>query len=210
MSSSNIIRNRAVRIMAEPFTLVPGPDEMPPPEKSEDVGSRIEVLEKEAYGKGFSAGEKAGFELGLKKAEVHFSGLEGLVKELVSFRETLFAACEKELTALALAIAKKVVQREVEARPDGVLECVRAALRAVAAGGEVAVRVNPKDFEVVSEYRPELMKLCDGLRGLGVESDELVARGGCMVYTSCGEIDATIASVTEEIEARLNDAYARD
>ncbi|MBW7956320.1 MAG: hypothetical protein H3C68_00380 [Deltaproteobacteria bacterium] len=209
MSSSNIIRNRAVRIVPEPFALIPA-QELEPQEKIEDVGSRIEALEKEAYESGFSAGEKAGFEFGLKKAEVHFSGLEGLVRDLASFRETLYAECEREITALALAIAGKVVQREVEARPDGVLECVKAALRAVAASGEVTIRVNPKEFEVINNFRPELMRLSGGLRGLGVEPDELVQRGGCLVSTTCGEIDATIASITEEIEAKLKDAYARD
>ncbi|WKZ31867.1 MAG: FliH/SctL family protein [Thermodesulfobacteriota bacterium] len=209
MSSSNIIRNRAVRIMSEPFTLVSG-QETQQEEKTEDVGSRLEALEREAYERGFSAGEKAGFEFGLKKAEVHFSGLEGLVRDLVSFRESLYAECEREITALALAIAVKVVQREVEINPDGVLECVKSALRAVAASGEVTIRVNPKEFEVVNNFRPELMRLCGGLRGLSVEPDELVQRGGCLVSTSCGEIDATIASISEEIEAKLKDAYARD
>lgn len=212
MYSSKVIKNTAVRISAEPFCLVSQADIEPvePVEAVEDIGNRAEIIEKEAYEMGFLAGEKAGFEFGAKKAEVHFSGLEGLIRDIASFREELFKACEREMTGLCLAIARKVVQREVEIREDGILECLRTALRAVVAGGEITVRVNPKDFEAVNQGRPELLKYCGGVKGMNVEPDELVSRGGALISTDFGEIDATVTSIMDEIEEKLADAYSRD
>ncbi|HEY4706456.1 MAG TPA: FliH/SctL family protein [Thermodesulfobacteriota bacterium] len=209
MYSSKVFKNTDVRISAEPFCLS-NQNEIPLAEVVEDVGSRGEVIEKEAYQRGFLAGEKAGFELGARKADVHFSGLDGLVRDIASFREDLFRACEKEMTALCLSIARKVVQREVAAKDDGILECLRTALRAVVAGGEITIRVNPKDFEVVNKGRPELLKYCGGVRGMAIEPDELVSRGGALISTNFGEIDATIESIMSEIEEKLADAYSRD
>ncbi|HBG46107.1 MAG TPA: hypothetical protein DDW94_03865 [Deltaproteobacteria bacterium] len=211
MYSSKIIKNTSVRISPEPFSL-PAHGHSHGHAGSKDhegVGSGIEAIEKEAYEKGFMAGEKAGFEFGARKADVYFSGLEGIIQELASFRESLFSACENEMAVLSLAIAKKVVQREVEIKEDGVLDCVRTALKAVVAGGEIAIRVNPREIEVVSRNRPELLKYCGGARGLSVEPDELVSRGGCVISTNFGEIDSTITSIMSEIEEKLADAYSR-
>lgn len=209
MSSSRLIKNAAVRMSAEPFSLASGHPGYSP-DAPEDIGSSVEALEKQAYERGFSAGEKAGFEFGSKKAEVHFNGLEGLLRDLGSFRESLFRVCETEMVGLCLAIARKAVQREVEIKEDGVLECVRTALKAVVAGGEITIRVNPKEFEVVSQHRPEILRHCAGVKGMSVEPDELVARGGCAISTNYGEIDSTVTSIMHEIEEKLADAYRRD
>ena len=88
------------------------------------------------------------------------------------------------------------------------LDCLRAALKSVVAGGEISVRVNPKDLEVVNSNRPELVRFCGGARGMSVESDENISKGGCVVSTNFGEIDATIDSALNEIEEKLSDAYS--
>lgn len=170
------------------------------------VGDQAVDIERKAYEEGFATGEKAGFDLGRKKAEVIFSGLEGLLAEISTFKETLFTKCEREMVELALAIARKVIQREVSVSGDVVLECVRAALRTAVAGGKVTVRVNPKDVEIITEHREELVKYTEGLKSLVIEGDGAVARGGALIDSNFGEVDATIDGVISEIEERLRDA----
>lgn len=212
MYSSNVLKNSLDFIEAEPFDLgsVDSLEEIhPEPANTDDVGTRLEALERKAYENGFCAGEKAGFEFGRKKAEVVFNGLDGILSELVSFRETLYAKCERDMTELALSIAKKVIQRETEIKEDGVMSCLRTAVKSVVAGGEITIRVNPKDLEVASANRPELMRL-NGVKGMSFEAGEDIARGGCLVSTNFGEIDATIESALSEIEEKLKDAYSNN
>jgi flagellar assembly protein FliH len=211
MYSSSIFKDNAVLLHAEPFELggVEALEEIvPEPDHSEDIGSRIEALEREAYEKGFHAGEKAGYEFGRKKAEVIFSGIEGVLNELTDFKGTLFSKCEKEMVELCMAVAKKVIQRETVIKEDGVLECLRAALKAVVAGGQIAIRVNAKDLDVVNANRTELSRFCGGVKGMSVEADEAIARGGCAISTNYGEIDATIETALQEVEEKLKDAYS--
>lgn len=209
MFSSSVLKNAAVFIEAEPVNL--GVDDIeeivPEADQAEDIGTRIEAIEREAYEKGFAAGEKAGFEFGRKKAEVLFGGLEGVLAELDSFKASLFGKCEKELVGLVLAVARKVVHRETAIKDDGVLDCLRAAMKSVVAGGEITIRVNPKDLEVVASGKAELARYCAGVKGLSVEADEAISRGGCLIATNFGEIDATIETALGEIEEKLVDAY---
>lgn len=211
MYSSSIFKNTAILADAEPFELggIDALEEIiPEPDHSGSIGSRIETLEREAYEKGFHAGEKAGYEFGRKKAEVLFSGIEGVLNELSTFKQSLFSKCEREMVELCLAVAKKVIQRETDIKEDGVLECLRAALRAVVAGGQIAVRVNPKDLDIVNANRAELARFSGAAKGMSVESDETISRGGCAISTNFGEIDATIETALQEVEEKLKDAYS--
>lgn len=212
MYSSNVFKNASVLINAEPFDLdIEHLEEIHPlSEHPEDIGTRMESLEREAYEKGFRAGEKAGFEFGRQKADVLFSGIEGILNELSQFRPSLFAKCEREMAELCLSIARKVIHRETNIKEDGVLDILRAAMKSVVAGGEISIRVNPKDLEVVNSNRAELSRFCGGVKGVSVEADETVSRGGCIIATNFGEIDATIETALGEIEEKLIDAYSAD
>lgn len=210
MYSSNVFKNAAVLMEAEPFRLnVDQLEELvPESDHAEDIGTRIEAIEREAYERGFAAGEKAGFEFGRQKAEVLFNGIEGLLNELASFKPSLFAKCEKEMAELCLAVAKKVIHRETAIKEDGVLDCLKAAMRSVVAGGEIAIKVNPKDLDIVNSNRTELARFCGGVKGMSVESDASLTRGGAVITTNFGEIDATIETALMEIEEKLIDAYS--
>ncbi|OGP22227.1 MAG: hypothetical protein A2054_02520 [Deltaproteobacteria bacterium GWA2_55_10] len=70
--------------------------------------------------------------------------------------------------------------------------------------------MNPKDFDIVNQNRPELLKYCGGVKGMNVEPDEIVSRGGAAISTNFGEIDATVTSIMNEVEEKLADAYSRD
>lgn len=179
-----------------------------PDERREDnIGTDREAIEKKAYEDGFKAGEKAGFELGSQKADVHFSSLAGIVKELETFKQSIYGPCMEEMKELVLAIARKVIHRELELKDDAVLGCLERALQSVVAGGDITIRVNPRDLELMRSHKPEIFKSGEGLRTVAIEADEKVGKGGCVIDTRHGEIDATIESVIDEIEARLRDAH---
>lgn len=169
------------------------------------AGAEVDA-EREAYELGFSTGEKAGFELGRKKAEVLFCGLSGVLEEIGSFRENIFEACEGEMVALSLAIAKKLIRREVEVAHEVVVECVKTALKALVSSGEVLIRINPKDLEVIKQHRAEIERYTDAAKGMNIEADPTVERGGALIETNYGEVDATIGGILGEIEEKLQNA----
>lgn len=169
----------------------------------DNVGGDLVSLEREAYEKGFASGEKAGFDLGVKKAEVLFSGLSKILDELSDFKTTLYVPCEREMVELALAIARKVIHREVE-KKDSVLDCVRVAIKSVVAAGEILIKVNPKDLEILNNNKNEFARFSGaGAKGLKIEADPEIEKGGCVIETSYGEVDASIGSVLADIEEKL-------
>lgn len=180
------------------------------PEGVMKVGGDEVAIEREAYEKGFASGRKAGFELGRREAEVLFGRLGGIVSDLSAFRAELYGRCEREITALVLAIAGKVIKREIADDDETVVRAVRAAVAAAASGGGMVIKVNPRDFDVVREYADEIITGRDGAGQapsgeVSIAADESISRGGCVVETALGEVDATIEGLLAEMEERLND-----
>lgn len=177
-----------------------------PEENEAKVGTSIEAIERDAYERGFKAGERAGFDFGKQKAEALFSGLSKVLEELSNFKDSLHKPCEKEVLELCLAISKKVVQRELELKEDSVLASVRAGLKAIAGAGEISIKVNSKDLEVLHSNKGDLVKFGNGVKGVILESDDAVSKGGCVITTNYGEVDATIETLMAEIDERLRNA----
>jgi flagellar assembly protein FliH len=56
---------------------------------------------------------------------------------------------------------------------------------------------------VVMEKKPLLMASISGLKNLTVEENSGITRGGCLVESELGQVDATIESQLEEIREKI-------
>ena len=123
----------------------------------------------------------------------------------VAQQEDEFLA-EAELAAvdLALRLAEKIVGSAIEADPEAVLGVIAGALRRATVRDHLVLEVNPADFELVHDLADELAARVGGVRRLDVIAERRVSRGGCVVRTEDGEIDARI----EEQLARAAEVVA--
>ena len=110
---------------------------------------------------------------------------------------------EQEAFRFALAAAGAIVRREVTLDSAIVIRQVRDALRRVLGVESVILRVHPEDEPAVREHREELLSGTDSLREFIVEADEKIERGGCIIESPSGTIDARIATQLRQIETAL-------
>ncbi|MBI2369813.1 MAG: hypothetical protein HYV08_06195 [Deltaproteobacteria bacterium] len=164
---------------------------------------RAARIEREAFEQGFQQGERAGLEQGKKKLEPVLRNFMGLVQELSRLREELITGAEEDLLDLALAIAAKVIVSEVTQHPEVLREIMRAAVRQAVDRGSLKIKVHPSDLAFAQECRPDLMGVMEGIRTVTFEPDESLLRGGCVVETKFGEVDARIESQLREIRRGL-------
>ncbi|MCK5514895.1 MAG: hypothetical protein KAJ00_10380, partial [Deltaproteobacteria bacterium] len=74
---------------------------------------KTDSLEKEAYEKGFAQGEKAGMELGEKRFDSILKGFTETLEGVRKIKEEAYCNSEQEMMELVLAIARKIIQKEV-------------------------------------------------------------------------------------------------
>jgi flagellar assembly protein FliH len=65
------------------------------------------------------------------------------------------------------------------------------------------VRVNPADLEVVTERKPLFVAAINGLQNLSFQADPAVGRGGCLLESEFGDVDATIDGQLDQIHRSL-------
>lgn len=161
-------------------------------------GEALEVAEEErrtaleaAREEGFAAGLAAGRE----EVGPAVAALAGAARELDAERARTAGAAEEAAAGLALQIAEKVLGTALEVRPELVVEVTRGALRRLSEPVEATLLVNPDDAERVREALAELS--AEHGAELAVRAERRVDRGGCVVRTGAGEIDARLGAQLE-------------
>jgi flagellar biosynthesis/type III secretory pathway protein FliH len=69
---------------------------------------------------------------------------------------------------------------------------VRGALRAIVERERLVIQVHPDDLDIVREGLDELTGSLGGIEHVEVQEERRVPRGGAVVRTAVGEVDATI------------------
>lgn len=130
-------------------------------------------------------------------------------RQIRAREEEFLRAAERSAVELALAIAEKVVGAAVSTRPETVLDVVGGALLRTESRHRLVIEVNPDDLELVSESAEGLAARLGGVQRLDVVAERRVERGGCIVRTEEGEIDARIGSQLERLAELLTEAGRR-
>lgn len=150
-----------------------------------DAGAELTRLREAARAEGYAEG--------LATGRVEGEQACGRMKQLVeSFGSTLdnfdFRLADMVLE-LALDVARQVVAGELAARPERILDVVNLALKQMAeTSREARLLLNPDDAALV---RPHLEQVLDKNR-LRIVEDIRIERGGCLIETSQGDLDATL------------------
>jgi flagellar biosynthesis/type III secretory pathway protein FliH len=117
------------------------------------------------------------------------------------------AALERQVIELAAAIARTVVGDELVARPERIAAIAAPLIARVRRARRVTLRVHPEDAAALELSLHALRERC-GVHGtLHVESDSAIARGGCVVSSDAGTLDARVETrvdaLARALEAKL-------
>lgn len=180
-------------------------------QEAEAVKARALREREQALVEGRAAGQEQGYQEGLARAEEEAAAIrreadnlreearQVLAEAQRNYQETI-ADAEGAIIDLALAIAARVIGREVELRPDLVLEIARPAIRQVAEGQHYIIYAAPAAATVIREHRQELLaEAAPGAR-LQVVADLGFEAGGCRIETENGFIDASVDTQLEELK----------
>ncbi len=111
---------------------------------------------------------------------------------LTAFDEQLQALdgdLAQALARTALLLAQQVLRSEVQQRPELVAELARQAVNTVMhSARQLTVHVNPHDLPLVSQGADEVLQA----RGARLRADSAIARGGVLVSSDVGTVDARL------------------
>ena len=153
-----------------------------------------EQARREGYAEGMVTGRADLRQLGEPAVEA----LSEAIQRMRELEARTADAVEHHAVVLAIEIAEKVVAGAIEVEPERVLDVVRGALRAIVERERLVIHVNPEDLEIVREGLDELTGALGGIEHVDVQEERRVPRGGCVVRTTVGEVDARIDTKLEQ------------
>lgn len=118
------------------------------------------------------------------------------IEETASLRAGIAESAERDLVKLAIEIAKKIVHRQVTVDNEVALTLARIALARIHSRAQAKIYLHPEDFAYVSKH---LDRLATG-RSIELAEDRAISRGGCLIETEIGDIDARIEQQFAELE----------
>jgi flagellar assembly protein FliH len=122
--------------------------------------------------------------------------LSQTINEVEGLRAAITRRAESDLVRLAIEIAKKIVHREVTTDREIALTLARVALARLHSRAAAALHLHPDDYAYVAARRERL----EASGAIDLIEDRSIGRGGCLIRTDMGDVDARIEQQFAEIE----------
>jgi len=174
---------------------------------------------KEGFKKGFEEGHRKGYDEGYREAsekgkkeyqelkeklqleyEKEVEKIKNFLKNCEAEFKKVVLDLDQEVLKLALDIAKKLVFKEISSDVKTSLRVIREALKYIAEGSRVKIKVNPEEFSAIKNA---FEKEKTAFEILEVVPDESISRGGVFIETEMGKIDATFEKRWEKLVEAL-------
>lgn len=139
-------------------------------------------------------GEKAGFEMGMRRVEAIAKRLEKQISEVIAFKSDLKGRYEKLAVELALIFAEAIVLHECSERKQTVEAMIKKALEACDSRGEIVIRVRPEDAGYLESLSREYVRII---------RDDSLKEPGFVIETDLGDIDGRLSTQIEELRDSL-------
>lgn len=149
-----------------------------------------EVIEREAFEKGFASGEKAGLEMGKQRADLLVNRMENILKEFKFLKEKMLKELEPQAVLLSITVARKILKDELTLHPDIIEKMVKESLHKICKTGPVIIKVNQSLFDHLGKKKEEFQEICPDLM---FELDNQVSEEG-----------AVVCCLSEEVQTDLN------
>jgi len=189
------------------MTAKPAADPVQPDPTSEiaRIEQRCEQRVAEARAAGMREGEAAGRSRASAELQPVIERLARSAEEIGGLRGRLRKEAESDVIRLSLAIARRILRRELAIDPEALRGPILGALEKLQAQEISRVRVHPSQVSAVSSC---LRQATPGAT-IEVVGDPSRQPGAALFETNHGNLDASVETQLEEIERGLNDRLNR-
>lgn len=162
---------------------------------------------KNAYERGKKDGINQGTETGKTEAlKIYNKNMEDLqknvsscLKKIEDSKTDMISHSDHILLKLCIGICKKIVSSELTIREDIILNTIKKALTYIADRDRLIIRVSPDDLQTVNEGKGFWEPVNEVLKKISIEPDERIGRGGCIIESNNGVVDARLGIMFDEI-----------
>lgn len=156
---------------------------------------------KEAYELGLKEGKETAYAEEKDRIESEMKIFNSLIEEVKVIKSDLMKENETQIVSLCFYMAKRLLMKEVEVNEEYIKTLIKKTLEMAQSDEEVTIRVSPKDKVWLDQHEESIFKELNLDPSTKIEEDKLVKRGGVIIETNHGVIDATFEQRLEKLES---------
>lgn len=183
-------------------------------EEAQEIRKAAEEEARRIREEAASRGYQEGYQQAMQETEAErmraIEESEQMIQEAVRQRNEILNSSEEMMVRLVMAVARKIVEKEVEQNPDIIINLVKNALDLVGSADSVKIIVSPRDFEYLLNQQMYLTGPGQGAGGMDLHTDIRITPGGCLVESETGTVDARLETRIQNIENALLDVAGRE
>lgn len=171
--------------------------------------SEVKEEVQDAYDRGFRDGQDAGrvnFEEELKTQREWARNIDAVASELRKEFAVRMRDFQNALAETSVLVAENILTREIAADSKIVIEQARKALSALDGERVFRIRLNPEDIEILENVKSALTNDPSTTKDVELSPDSSVERGGCLLETAAGNVDARLRTQLEVLRAALEES----
>ena len=157
------------------------------------------AAERDGFAKGYAEGERAGAEVGAQRAEAMLRRLTHTIEELSALRNELIRGTEQQVVRLAMAIARRILDRELTVDRGLLIAMARVALDRLSDRSSATIRLHPDDHAAIVARRDS----AEASEHVQIVADPVVGRGGCLVRSDFGLMEVGLDAQFGELARTL-------
>ena len=157
----------------------------------------------EGYARGLADGEAKARAAAHATVNEAVASLRMLAAELGEAGSLAPSILEENVAALAVAVARQIIAKEVTIEKDLVANLVRRALTEFPIDQGVRIRVNPLDLSLLTGNAPNEQGSITGNRDTTWVADPRVSRGGCLIEGRDRIVDGRVDAALERAYRRM-------
>jgi len=169
-----------------------------------------DTLEK-GKAEGFAAGEKAGHDKAKAAFDAEIAKLKEQTakyfKQLEDSKKAMINGLEHILLRFCVELTKKIISCELETNKEMITATIKRALSMIADRENILIRVAPEDMETASGNKDFLSSVTERLEHVRIEVDARINKGGCVIESNSGTVDARLGVQLDEVEALVEKAW---
>ena len=161
-----------------------------------------EIISK-AESEGLKQGREEGFTNGKNEVERLVERMHKIIDSVQDKRQEILDNTEQQIVDLVILMTRKVVKIMSDNQKRVIMANVVQALKKVKGRGDVTLRVNLSDIKLTTEHVQDFIREVENIKNISIVEDSSVEKGGCIVETDFGAVDARIASQLSELETKI-------
>lgn len=171
---------------------------------AKSIDQEMAAVESQAYEQGYAQGCKASLPVEKDKATPIREILNNSTAIIAEQRKALQQQAQKDAVQMAVSIARRMIQDETSNGTHASNETLRKAISIAIDHDRATLVFHPDDDEVVKSIFQQEWPDVDYQQKFAFKHDRNLVRGGCLIETDFGVVDARIDQQLQSISSLLS------